>query len=206
MIFLSHKQARTYKHAFSSVNVLEIGVSRFLATARRLERLKRACGRGKDRGVTNGQLIYGKVIGLRIITSKAQESGMVSACKSTRDVQDRDHVTADQLAGIVPLNWLSFRFKSAEGGADEWRSETQLSPAAICMYLNSEAFDVRVFPLPGHVQVVTGGPPCQGWTGFNPQRVLSKDIDDLASDQQSNLHIPAILAYLLVPRLRSAGA
>lgn len=49
--------ARTYKQAYPSVNVFNMGITRFLATARRLDRLKRG-----DAGGTGVNVVKGKVV------------------------------------------------------------------------------------------------------------------------------------------------
>ena len=178
--------AATYRKNFPGVNVMQIGISRFLATGRRLSRLKGGKKGGKEEELT--KVVKGTIIGLKIDIDRAQQvddSKKEKRGMSTCDRQVKDDVSEKELEGSTPLSWLYFNVK--QGGSNSWVAEERVSKPSIRAYLNSERFDVRVFPLPGNIHVLTGGPPCQGWSGFNRQRLTTKDLGTLLTDCKNSL-------------------
>ena len=105
--------------------------------------------------------------------------------KGTTAKQDKDDVSEEQISGAAPLDWIQFQVKGKTGF--QWVSEEEVSPQRIADYLNSGLFGVRQFPLPGDIQVLTGGPPCQGFSGYNTQRIVTQDMTKLMKHRENRL-------------------
>jgi DNA (cytosine-5)-methyltransferase 1 len=194
--------ARTYKHNHASVNVLQMGVGRFLGTARRLLALKNgtlppppsdaaACSPG---AAAAGKLV---VSDMRVDVGAATRVGADGGInKRTTARQDKDSMTLEAARGERPLSWLVFRVHRERSGAEvSWErdADTPEMRAACHAYLNDTratgpgAFGPHKFPLPGDIQVVTGGPPCQGWSGYNTTRITAEDLQTLMTHKENRL-------------------
>jgi len=183
--------AQTYKLNHPSVNVMQMGVGRFLGTARRLDNLKKGV-LPAPAGEIREKI---RVTSLRVDVSLALLPAAAENGKKYRSLarQDKDSITVEAARGERPLAWLLFRVHTSDtaaaGEEPEWRADadTPAMRAAVHAYLNSDAFGPHVFPLPGDVHVVTGGPPCQGWSGYNTTRVTSRDIMVLMAHKENRL-------------------
>jgi len=176
--------ALTYKKNYPSVNVMQIGISRFLASGRRIWKLKT--------GALDSTGPLQEVIGVKIATDVAQEISEDAKEKkkkraSTEDKQFKDDVTVEELSGNTPLPWLRFQVRNTQGET-QWVPENRIrNPDSIQAYLNSDKFSAHDFPLPGDIHVLTGGPPCQGWSGFNTQRLTCADMAMLLKHPENSL-------------------
>jgi len=176
--------SKTYAKNYPTVNVENMGVTRFLATARRLIVLKAPGGSGKKG--KSGQMVKVKVVDMKICAANATMVRMATEKKqSTTARQNMDTVTIDQFQGLKALPWLMFQVDQA--GELTWRKDCAELVEAVKVYLNGAAFGPHKFPLPGDVHVVTGGPPCQGWTGYNSTRIPGSDLDQLMRHSQNRL-------------------
>lgn len=177
--------SETYKHNFPQVNVLRIGVSRFLATARRLMRLKKGETAAKR---TSAAQAACKITDFMVDFDEATQVWSKEDTGTTKR-QDMDSVTTAELRGEAPLSWLQFRVK--RGGKEDWvrdgEDETEGMAVAVHNYLNSSAFGPSKFPLPGDIEMITGGPPCQGWSGYNTTRITAEDLRDLMTHKENRL-------------------
>ena len=53
------------------------------------------------------------------------------------------------------------------GGGEQWLDDEAVPPAVVAAFVRTHRAEL---PLPENVDVVTGGPPCQGVSGFNKHR------------------------------------
>jgi hypothetical protein len=98
--------ALTYAHNFEDVNVITMGITRFLSTARRLIKLK---GKGKGK-VSTTKSASVKVLDMRINKANATKVRMPQEAKaSTKARQDKDNVALDMFLGDQALPWLEFQ-------------------------------------------------------------------------------------------------
>mmetsp|Transcript_46622 Transcript_46622/g.86813 ORF Transcript_46622/g.86813 Transcript_46622/m.86813 type:complete len:1110 (+) Transcript_46622:168-3497(+) len=173
--------SKTYKHNFPEVNVINMGVTRFLATVRRLVALK-----GGKAGDDAGKAKKVKVVDMRINQASATRVRHAQEARtSTRARQDKDSVKLSQFTGKEPLPWV--QFKKVEAGKTTWTQDSaQLAPM-VCQYLNSKDFGPHKCPLPGDVQIITGGPPCQGWSGYNAHRSTADAMEELFQHPENRL-------------------
>ena len=178
----------TYWHNRPKTNVMQIGISRFLATARRLHNLK-------TEPPTPGAPATApvRVVDLRLNPEAAAAYAGPAPpggpeVRST-DKQFGDVVTFEEVTGRRPLAWLEWRVEPTEGGEAHWAPDSDAPGLALAAhrYLASPAFGPRRFPLPGDVHVVTGGPPCQGWSGHNPHRLVAADVHRLMRHPENRL-------------------
>uniref|UniRef100_A0A7S4GPC2 DNA (cytosine-5-)-methyltransferase n=1 Tax=Eutreptiella gymnastica TaxID=73025 RepID=A0A7S4GPC2_9EUGL len=170
----------TYRHNHPNTNVVHIGVSRFLATARRLQNLKTSAPPA-------GAVDKVKIVDMRINPQLATCWRGIDAAHvtSTTDKQFGDEVTHKEVTGVKALDWLEWKVR--DGKDEDWcMDDAALAPAAH-QYLNSKDFGMHKFPLPGDIHVVTGGPPCQGWSGYNTQRPVSEAVEELMSHPENRL-------------------
>jgi len=175
--------AVTYAANFPAVTVLRMGVSRFLATARRLHTLKNTKPRPAKRSSAAAAI---KVTAMQVDFDEATRVWSKEDTGTTKR-QDMDSVTMQELRGDAPLAWL--RFKTTQGGGEQWVTDGAAEglDAALHAYLNSAAFGPSQFPLPGDIEMITGGPPCQGWSGYNTTRITAEDLHDLMTHKENRL-------------------
>ncbi|XP_078429548.1 DNA (cytosine-5)-methyltransferase CMT3-like isoform X2 [Wolffia australiana] len=71
------------------------------------------------------------------------------------------------------------RWKGYTPSEDTWEPIESLRncPDRIKDFVN-RGYKSKILPLPGHVDVICGGPPCQGISGFNRFRNFSAPLDD----------------------------
>jgi DNA (cytosine-5)-methyltransferase 1 len=193
--------ARTYKHNHASVNVLQMGVGRFLGTARRLLALKNGTlpPPAADTASPGARGGGGKLVvtDMNIDVGAATRAGAADGgSKRTTARQDKDSMTLEAARGERPLSWLVFRVHRANSAAEpSWErdADTPEMRAACHAYLNDTsstapgAFGPHKFPLPGDIQVITGGPPCQGWSGYNTTRITAEDLKTLMTHKENRL-------------------
>ena len=187
---IENDPARTYKYNHPSVNVMQMGVGRFLGTARRLHNLQQ----GTLPAPTEPAGAPIRVLEMKLDDDTAL---LPSADESNKGRslarQDKDSITVEAARGERPLAWLLFRVLPADAPAGQeptWTRDvdTPQMREAVHAYLNNaKLFGPHVFPLPGDVHVVTGGPPCQGWSGYNTTRVTSRDIMELMAHKENRL-------------------
>eukprot|EP00854_Cymbomonas_tetramitiformis_P014462 gene14462-17092_t len=175
----------TFKTNFPEVNCLNMGVSRFLATGRRLLLSKQPAKATKDTRKV-------KVIDMRINNERALAVLEANYKGSELHRQDKDYVSLEDFQGKTVLPWLEYLVETAGSGKAKpasWQKDSAEPHfrAAVSEYLNSSSFGPHKFPLPGDVQVVTGGPPCQGWSGYNTTRNCSKDAKELFQHVENRL-------------------
>eukprot|EP00899_Mesostigma_viride_P011513 jgi/Mesvir1/20362/Mv19944-RA.1 len=176
----------TYRRNFPAVNTVHMGICRFLATVRRLMTIKRTRSRKKCAGE--------QVTGMRINFEKAHALTVIH--KGTLKKQGRDVVTQRQYDGEVPLRWLEFKV-SSPGKKDRWVTDAHGLAASAAAYLKSDAFGPHVFPLPGDVHVIAGGPPCQGFSGYNTTRVMEEDLKKMLTHPENALLVRFLEAVWL---------
>ncbi|EEH57134.1 uncharacterized protein MICPUCDRAFT_58485 [Micromonas pusilla CCMP1545] len=222
----------TYSHNFPGVNVMHIGISRCLATARRLQRLKtrdcdarcdgESCASAPHEPVGELEDVNDditRVLDFRITDDathmREEDVRRIKGNKkgsSTKDKQMLDEVTALEVTGKKPLPWIEWLVENHRG--DTWwerdSSEGRLEHGAR-VYMRADEhpevyeefaefdegsdfeeceyapFGPHKFPLPGDVHVVTGGPPCQGWSGFNHTRSTSDQLAELMEHPENRL-------------------
>jgi site-specific DNA-cytosine methylase len=76
---------------------------------------------------------------------------------------------------------LQFKCSWVEKGEPEsWEDEEELAKADIARFVQ-EMLPKKAFPRPGDVDLVTGGPPCQGISGYN----MCRNYDDPLSDPKN---------------------
>lgn len=183
----------TYKHNFPEVNVMHIGISRFVATGRRLQALKE--GKASTPAALKGSAIDA-VINFRITEEAGRRreediirvKGRNNKAGSTTDKQFSDEVTSLEITGRKPIPWIEWLVTRVDGGSG-WTpdcDDVHLT-AAVRAYVNSSSFGAHKFPLPGDIQVVTGGPPCQGWSGYNTTRPTSNQVSELMEHPENRL-------------------
>ena len=181
--------AQTYKYNFPDVTVVNMGVGRFLATARRLWALKKDDAthlvplppptpvpspapaapaappapppRPPRRLVVRGMMIDADVVKVPGYSEGKKAKGGHSVAK-----QDGDYVTDAAYQGRRALHWLLWDVRDAtdEAAPYGWVADNDTDGAlrsAVTAFLNSPSFGPAVFPLPGDIHLVTGGPPCQ---------------------------------------------
>jgi DNA (cytosine-5)-methyltransferase 1 len=169
----------TYKYNHPKTNVVQIGVSRFLATARRVFNLKN----DKPAECKDAET---EIVDMRINPKAATAFRFIDQARapSTTDKQFGDEVTYKEVVGKKALDWLEWRISGEE---EIWQPDDDDLAAAAHKYLNSKLFGPHKFPLPGDIHVVTGGPPCQGWSGYNTQRVVSDQVEELMKHPENRL-------------------
>ena len=108
---------------------------------------------------------------------------------STTDKQFSDEVTSLEITGKKPIPWIEWLVKDINGGVTRWTADGDdvHLVAAARAYVNSSAFGPHKFPLPGDIHVVTGGPPCQGWSGYNTTRPTSNQVSELMEHPENRL-------------------
>ncbi|KAK1613227.1 hypothetical protein QYE76_036900 [Lolium multiflorum] len=90
------------------------------------------------------------------------------------------------------------RWKTYDSSHDTWEPLDGLrdSPEAIKEFVES-GYRESILPLPGHVDVICGGPPCQGISGFNRHR---KHEDPLADEKNKQLLVFMDIVNYLRPK------
>jgi site-specific DNA-cytosine methylase len=126
--------------------------------------------------------------------------------KGTMKKQCGDWLTVQAFQGRRPLLWLRFKviYRNRPEHEASWMADMDDAGlrAAVHTYLNSSLFvssetGCHRFPLPGDIQVITGGPPCQGWSGYNSQRPISEQLPELMKHKENQLlaHFLGCLAW-----------
>jgi hypothetical protein len=114
--------------------------------------------------------------------------GANNTASSSTDKQFSDEVTALEITGKKAIPWVEWLVTDTDGGS-EWTPDSDdvhLVNAARA-YVNSSAFGAHKFPLPGDIHVVTGGPPCQGWSGYNTTRPTASAVLELMKHPENRL-------------------
>ena len=201
--------ARTYKANYPDVNVLHMGVARFLGTAKRLINLRKANVRGATSATNFTDMRISSKHAtdhLAFASTQARSAAKSSKVSEHKHRQLCDSITPGVLKGSVALPWLEFYAPGLPnpktGGKGTWvrdpgdittSDETKQALkrnvlAGIAEFLNDkQRFTPEHFPMPGDVEVITGGPPCQGWSGYNTTRITSTDLAKLMEHKENKL-------------------
>ena len=204
--------ANTYKFNYAAVNVLQLGVGRFLGTARRLLALKTmdmetleplppppagSTASEPELVVTEMFLdvgVYSRHVQGQFYKPPSQSAKPKKGAedaktknKSTTQRQDMDYMSIPASQGRRTLFWLKFRVVEKGVASDVTDCDNPALRKAVHKYLNSAAFTAKVFPLPGDIQVITGGPPCQGWSGYNTTRITAAVLAELMLHPENRL-------------------
>ena len=189
--------AKTFKHNHPSVNVVVMGVGRFVATTRRFVHLLkdyRAAVDTSDEDEGEGEGSERTVVGMRINQEIASEKVLVTNAKGWRNSsgtgsqsrQLMDYVNVQEARGGVPLRWVEWCVQTKGSDAEKWMSDEAMRDLDLQRqagaFVASDGFSPGLWPMPGDVHVITGGPPCQGFTGANLRRTLSHDVGEVLAD------------------------
>ena len=195
--------ARTFKLNYPHANVIVMGVGRFVATTRRFVHLLKDCRAvvdASDEGEGAGAASGHTVVGMRINQAIASEKVIVTNAKGWRNTsgtgsqsrQLMDYVTVEEAGGTVALGWVEWCVQ-AEGSQSEgqWMSDKAMCEQNLQRqagaYVARDDFSPGVWPMPGDVHIIAGGPPCQGFSGYNSQRTLSQAVSEVLSDPENRL-------------------
>ena len=170
--------AATYQLNHKEAKMLNIGISRFLATARRLERLKNLAAAAAAAAAGGGAAV--RVLDVRVDEEVARRerfplakaraaaaaegaaSGSRKAApkRSTKDKQWMDFTLLPEIEGRRPLPWVMWKVERPGGAPADWVCDCDLSAAeaaAASAYLASPVFGAHRCPLPGDIHIITGG-------------------------------------------------
>ncbi|KAF7105152.1 hypothetical protein CFC21_105990 [Triticum aestivum] len=94
--------------------------------------------------------------------------------------------------------WFKVRWKKYDASQDTWEPIDGLSGSYECIkeFVQSGYRD-SILPLPGSVDVICGGPPCQGVSGFNRFR---EHDDPLKDDKNKQLFVFMDIVKYLQPK------
>ncbi|XP_071680555.1 DNA (cytosine-5)-methyltransferase CMT1 [Lolium perenne] len=94
--------------------------------------------------------------------------------------------------------WFKVRWKAYDSSHDTWEPLDGLrdSPQCIKDFVES-GYRESILPLPGHVDVICGGPPCQGISGLNRHR---KHKDPLADEKNKQILVFMDIVNYLRPK------
>ena len=188
--------AETYRQNNPDTTVLTMGVGRFVATTRRFMALKSAHEASKGSKSKSKAPCAAEIVGFRINAALASEKVKVISGLGRRHIrgsgsqgrQEMDFVTVDEYRGAAPLRWVEWEVDCDDNGHTEWLSDEELTDRGLLAQAGAHVagrdFD---WPMPGDIHVVTGGPPCQGFTGYNSKRSQSKDLTVLLADVENRL-------------------
>ncbi|XP_051199120.1 DNA (cytosine-5)-methyltransferase CMT1 [Lolium perenne] len=94
--------------------------------------------------------------------------------------------------------WFKVRWKTYDSSHDTWEPLDGLrdSPECIKDFVES-GYRESILPLPGHVDVICGGPPCQGVSGLNRNR---NHKDPLADEKNKQILVFMQIVNYLRPK------
>eukprot|EP01079_Euglenida_sp_SAG-EU17-18_P006899 gene6899-1233_t len=199
--------AETYKRNFHyeyGKKILNMGISQGLATVRRFKHL---CDLPVDREHALGKKFKVRKISIRTRTERMTRlypDGQFhppNPKHATSDArQDLDPVTKKQLKGEDPLPWIQIHCITTVGGDLEVLDDGVLPDELVASYVQSKLFkygrsDLRI--LPQHFEVLTGGTPCQDFSGGNRGKRPPKEH---CLQSPSNLLTMRYLQYVLLVR------
>ncbi|KAK1386612.1 DNA (Cytosine-5)-methyltransferase CMT3 [Heracleum sosnowskyi] len=80
--------------------------------------------------------------------------------------------------------YFKIRWKGYGEDADTWEPEDGLCGAKDKLQeFVTDGFNSKILPVPGDADVICGGPPCQGISGFNRYRNSENPLDDPRNEQ-----------------------
>lgn len=166
---------RSYRVNRPAASVFRSDVSAFLATAARLRFLRSWAQTAPSGGAGRFNVLN--------VTMREGAAGSVSP----------------PLQGDQPVESMIVTLKRADGSLARLRDrfwepeEAEAIGSFVAARVGPDSF-----PLPGDIHVIAGGPPCQGLSGMNRQRVKSDKPEDALQDRRNvcTLHfLQAIQLY-----------